>query len=235
MNIEAFLKFTYGVYIVSSSDKDERNAFVANTVFQVTAEPPQLAVSCNKNNLTTGLITRSGKFGISILKQQAGSELIGTFGYKSGRDLDKFRGIQTITGETGIPIVTEDAVAWFECEVTGQMDVGTHIVIIGKVINGELIASDATSLTYTWYREVKKGFSPKNAPTYVDPDKVAHRASIPVASGKKYRCLACNYIYDPAIGDPDSGILPGTAFEDIPDNWMCPVCGATKDMFEPMP
>lgn len=49
---------------------------------------------------------------------------------------------------------------------------------------------------------------------------------------KKYVCSACGYIYDPEAGDPDSGIAPGTAFEDIPDDWVCPLCGVGKDMFE---
>ena len=50
---------------------------------------------------------------------------------------------------------------------------------------------------------------------------------------KKYRCTVCDYIYDPAVGDPDSGIAPGTAFEDLPDDWSCPLCGVGKDMFKP--
>ena len=51
---------------------------------------------------------------------------------------------------------------------------------------------------------------------------------------QKWRCTICQYIYDPAVGDPDSGIAPGTRFEDIPDDWSCPLCGASKDMFEPV-
>jgi rubredoxin len=50
---------------------------------------------------------------------------------------------------------------------------------------------------------------------------------------KKYICPPCGYIYDPVIGDPDSGIAPGTAFEDIPDSWICPLCGLSKSVFEP--
>jgi len=49
---------------------------------------------------------------------------------------------------------------------------------------------------------------------------------------KKYKCMVCGWIYDPAVGDPDSGIAAGTRFEDIPDDWVCPVCGVSKDMFE---
>ena len=51
---------------------------------------------------------------------------------------------------------------------------------------------------------------------------------------QQYECITCAYIYDPEKGDPDSGVAPGTPFEDIPDDWVCPVCGVGKDMFEPL-
>ncbi len=51
---------------------------------------------------------------------------------------------------------------------------------------------------------------------------------------KQYRCTICGYVYDPTNGEPENGIKPGTAFEDIPDEWTCPICGATKDQFEPV-
>ncbi len=50
---------------------------------------------------------------------------------------------------------------------------------------------------------------------------------------KKYVCTVCGYIYDPQVGDPDSGVAPGTAFEDLPEDWVCPDCGVGKEMFEP--
>ena len=49
---------------------------------------------------------------------------------------------------------------------------------------------------------------------------------------KKYECTVCGYIYDPEKGDPDNDVAPGTAFDDVPDDWVCPECGADKDMFE---
>lgn len=49
---------------------------------------------------------------------------------------------------------------------------------------------------------------------------------------QKWRCIVCNYVYDPAVGDPDNGVDPGTPFESIPDDWACPLCGAGKDEFE---
>lgn len=49
---------------------------------------------------------------------------------------------------------------------------------------------------------------------------------------QKYRCIPCGYVYDPTEGDPDGGVAPGTPFENIPEDWICPVCGVSKDMFE---
>jgi rubredoxin len=51
---------------------------------------------------------------------------------------------------------------------------------------------------------------------------------------QRYRCIVCNYIYDPAVGDIERGVSSGTPFDKLPDNWVCPVCGAGKDMFEPI-
>ena len=55
-----------------------------------------------------------------------------------------------------------------------------------------------------------------------------------VGAMKKYKCSVCGYIYDPAVGDPDNGVDPGTSFDDLPDDWVCPDCGVEKDMFEPL-
>jgi rubredoxin len=53
-----------------------------------------------------------------------------------------------------------------------------------------------------------------------------------VLAMSKWRCLACTYVYDPEVGDPDNGVPPGTPFENLPEDWVCPVCGVAKDMFE---
>jgi rubredoxin len=51
---------------------------------------------------------------------------------------------------------------------------------------------------------------------------------------QKWACTLCDYVYDPEVGDPEADIPPGTSFEDLPDDWVCPTCGAEKDMFEPV-
>ena len=99
-----------------------------------------------------------------------------------------------------------------------------------EVISAEILSDDVDPITYDYYRNVKKGFAPKNAPTYIDRAKAAEKPE--KKDNAKYRCAVCGHIYDPALGDPASGIEPGTAFEDIPDDWMCPVCGVGKEDFE---
>lgn len=229
MNLEAFFKISYGLYVVSSVKGNKLNGYVSNTVFQVTAEPAKFAIACSKNNYTADLIQQSCVFGVSALKKECRSEIIGTFGYKSGRDIEKFSGFQYRKGKTGTPLLIEDVLAWFECEVEQTIDVGTHLLFIGKVLDGDLLDSSGEPLTYSYYREVKKGKAPKNAPTFIDPDKFIQKTDEAVSA--KYYCTACGYVYDPAVGDPDHGIPSGTRFEDLPDNWVCPVCGTVKADF----
>lgn len=230
VNIEAFYKVTYGLYIVSSKVNEKLSGYISNTVFQVTAEPVQFAVCCSKNNFTSEVIKQSKAFSISVLEQDTAAELIGLFGYKSGKDVNKFKGINYITGETGVPIVLDNTIAWFECEVVQTYDVGSHVLFIGKLVNNDLVDIDRAPLTYAYYREVKKGVAPKNAPTYIDKSQI----NMNISEGKivkKYKCNVCGYIYDPESGDEKGGIPEGTAFEELPKDWICPVCGTQKSDF----
>ncbi|MBI9062926.1 MAG: flavin reductase [Marinilabiliaceae bacterium] len=235
MNFDAFFKITYGLYVIASEHNDKKNGYIGNTAFQVTASPPLIAISCNKDNFTCSLIEKSQRFSISILKQETKAELIGLFGYKSGKEVDKFISTEHFISDKGTPIVTEDTIAWFECSVNQVVDVGTHLLFIAEIEANQLLDGEAAPLTYAYYRDVKKGMAPKNAPTYIDKSKLETPDSPPTKSDLvKYRCLACGYIYDPAVGDASSGIQPGTSFDDLPNDWVCPTCGSPKSMFEPL-
>ena len=227
MNIEAFFKITYGLYVIGARVGDKINGYISNTVFQVTAEPAQIAISCSKDNFTSGLITESKAFSISVLEEDVSSNIMGTFGYKSGRNINKFEGFKYLTGQTGSPILLDNTIAWFECKVVNIIDSGSHIIFIGVLVNNDLIFPDKKPLTYNYYREVKKGKAPKNAPTFIDEKKI----SKPEITAKKYVCPACGYVYEPAVGDPENGFPPGTLFEDLPETWICPVCGTEKAEF----
>lgn len=229
MDVKALYKLSYGVYVVTSKKGARFNGQIANTVFQVTSEPLNIAVSINKNNLTHEFIKESRVFAASILCQDTPLTFIGRFGFKSGRDTDKFEGINYKTGETGVPVVLDNAVAYLEARVTQEMDAGTHAIFLGEVVNAEII-SDEACLTYEHYHQIKKGVTPKAAATYIEERVEAKKE---VKSGMaKYECTVCGYIYNPEEGDPDGGIKPGTPFEDLPDDWVCPVCGAAKGEFQ---
>lgn len=237
MNNEAFFKITYGLYIVCSKNGSNFNGHISNTVFQVTADPPKFVVASHKNNLTTSYIEKSKLFSVSILKQDVGLDFIGPWGFKSGKNIDKFRGVHYKLGKTGVPIVLANTLAYIECEVTDKIDTGTHILFIGRVIDAEILDNHPKPLTYSYYREVVKGLSPQNSPTYTGDilEKNIHHEQVSSKEKPgKYQCSICGYIYDPEEGDSHSGIAPGTAFEDIPDDWTCPICGVSKKDFYPL-
>jgi flavin reductase (DIM6/NTAB) family NADH-FMN oxidoreductase RutF/rubredoxin len=237
MDFQALNSCSYGLYIVSSRKGDKYNGQIANTVFQVTAEPITIAVSINRDNLTHEYITESGVFNASVLSTDAPMTLIGKWGFKSGRDTDKFDGTEFKMGRTGAPIVLDGSLAFVEAEVIKSMDVGTHTIFVGKVIDCAML-SEGEPMTYAYYHQVKKGKTPKKAATYQGPaaKESAPASEEPAGDPKtqKYRCTVCGYIYDPEKGDSDGGIEPGTAFKDIPEDWVCPVCGVSKDKFEPI-
>jgi flavin reductase (DIM6/NTAB) family NADH-FMN oxidoreductase RutF/rubredoxin len=231
MNLKTLYKISYGLYIISSKTGEKRNGQIANTVFQITSEPPTVAVSINKQNFTHECIQTSGIFAVSILSKETPMKFIGHFGFKCGRDLDKFKDVKYKFGVTGAPIVLENTVGYLEAEVTNSIDVGTHTIFVGKVVDAEII-KDGEPMTYAYYHEVKRGTAPKTAPTYIAEVDKNQREVEKMEKMKKYKCTTCGYIYDPEKGDPDSGIKPGTTFEKLPDDWICPVCGADKSAFE---
>jgi len=224
---KAFYKLSYGLYIVSSVYEGKKNAQIANTVFQITSDPFMLAVSINKQNLTHEYIQKSKLIGISVLSQETPMDFVGKFGFKSGRDIDKFSGVSFKTLDSGVPVVLDNAVSYFKLHVEKEIDVLTHTIFICKLLNAELL-KDMNQMTYQYYQDIKRGKTPKTSPTYVE-----NKAKlVPVNDIPKYKCSVCGYIYNSAVGDPDAGILAGTLFEDIPNDWVCPICGATKDKFK---
>ena len=226
MNLKALYKLGYGLYIVSSRNGDRLNGQIANTVFQVTSEPPTIAVSINKSNLTHEFIKESKVLAVSVLSQDTPLSFIGHFGFKSGRDMDKLEGINYKAGVTQAPVVTDNALAYLEAKVIQQVDVGTHTIFIGELVGADVL-KEGEPMTYAYYHQVKRGTTPKTAPSYVEEKKEVPKMA-------KYRCTVCGWVYDPELGDSDGGIKPGTPFEEIPDDWVCPVCGAAKSDFERM-
>ena len=229
MDPKTLHKISYGLYIICSKKDKKINGQIANALFQVTSQPATIAVSINKQNLTHEYITNSKCFTVSILSEEAPLKFIGNFGFKSGRDIDKFKDVEFKLGSAQVPVVLDYTLACLEVKVIDKIDVGTHTIFIGSVEGAEIL-SDDKPMTYEFYHKVKGGYSPKTAPTYsADMDKKEKKEEKKM---DKYVCKVCGYVYDPEKGDPDNGVPPGTKFEDVPDDWVCPVCGAGKEDFE---
>jgi len=234
MDRVALQQCSYGLYVVCAKKDGKFNGQIVNTVFQITSEPPTISVSINKQNLTHEYIEAGKVFTVSILAQETPMSFIGHFGFKSGRDLDKLATVQYKVGVTGASVVLENTLSYLECEVVGSMDVGTHTIYVGKIVDAVVLRQGAP-MTYDYYHKIKGGKSPKTAPTYVKEEN-QNPAEKPAekigGTMTKYVCTVCGYIYDPEQGDPAAGVKPGTTFEALPDSWVCPVCGAPKTSFE---
>lgn len=166
MDLNAFFKITYGVYIITTRLEDKLNGMVATTFSQVTAEPVRMTLGINKESLTHEIIQKTGLAGINVLRQETDFNFIGNFGFKSGRITDKFKNIRFEPGTTGVPLLSENTVAFFEGRVIGSMDAGTHTIFLLEAVDARILTEEAP-LTYEYYHKVIKGKSPKFAPTYI--------------------------------------------------------------------
>jgi flavin reductase (DIM6/NTAB) family NADH-FMN oxidoreductase RutF/rubredoxin len=235
VDLESLFNLSYGMYVLSSKKDGRLNGCIVNSVFQLTPEPPIVAVSINRDSLTRQYIGESRVFAVSILAEETPMPFIGRFGFRSGRDINKFEKLNYKIGQTGAPILLENTVAFVEAEVANSIEVVTHTLFIANIVSCETVDNAKSPMTYGYYRDVKHGKTPKTAATYIKMKPKTDLKEVQKgAKMKKYKCLMCGYIYDPAVGDPDNDIEPGIAFEDLPDDWVCPECGASKDEFEPV-
>ena len=211
MNKNAFRNFSYGVYVISTWDEGRPTGCIANSAMQITSDPATIAISINHDNYTNKCINIAKKFAISILGENSDPKIIGTFGFKSGKDVNKFDSVKYEIKEN-MPIVTEGC-AYITCEVINKMETDTHTIFLGKVLEADII-SDSEPMTYAYYHKVVKGKSPKNAPTYI-AEEIKEESK-----NDDYVCSVCGYKYDSEI-----------PFEELPDDYVCPICGKTKEFF----
>jgi ferric-chelate reductase [NAD(P)H] len=166
MNNKTFFQISYGVYIITSKFEQKMNGMIATTICQVTSEPIKITATINKQNLTHEYILYNNQFNVSILSEETSLEFIGHFGFRSGRDFDKFRGINYTQSQSGVPIILDNSVGFIEATVIDKLDVGTHTIFVAEAISAEGL-SDKSPMTYAYYHKIKGGLSPKAAPTYI--------------------------------------------------------------------
>jgi flavin reductase (DIM6/NTAB) family NADH-FMN oxidoreductase RutF/rubredoxin len=227
MNFEALNKISYGLYLITTHLEGENYGFIGNAIMQVTSDPLQIIIASNKENNSTEMITKAKKVGIIVIGENSKRDFIAQFGYKSSRNIKKFEGYSLHFSPLHMPIITDNMCAWYDAEVIQEFDAGTHILFLCKLINGDFINAEEPALTYDYYRNIFKLKSPKTAPTYVDPKLKNNSAP----KNEIYICSVCGYEYHPSLGDPDHHVLPGTPFEEISNEWHCPLCDKEKSHF----
>lgn len=217
MDSKAMYKLSYGLFVVTVQHDGKLNGCITNTAIQVANSPDRVGLAINKANLTHDLVQASGVFNISIISTDAKFDLFKHFGMQSGRDVDKFADFTDIaTAANGLPYVTKGTNAYMSCKVCESFDLGSHTFFVATIEDMEVLA-DTASCTYADYQSDIK---PK-------------RSAAPAADeGAVYRCTICGYEYKEKDGDPANGIAPGTKWEDLPEDWVCPLCKHPKSDFE---
>lgn len=197
-------KLTYGLHILSVAHENESNGCVINTAIQVTAEPAMLSVTVSKNNHTTKQIQEKQSFTVCPLLEQASMNTIALFGFESGKNVNKFEKIPCQYDLFSNPYLTKEVAARFSCKVVKEIDLGTHMMFIGELTESETLNETDAVMTYDYYQTVKKGTTPKNAPSY---KKETAQAG--------YKCKICGYVTDT-----------------LPADFICPICKKPAEFFE---
>ena len=210
---------SYGMYAIGVKDGSRPNACIANTVMQISKATPSdaalVAVALSKENYSCQCVEQEGIFSISVLSQDTPATVIGALGFVSGRGVDKLGNIRHKVLIEGVPVIKENTCCWFLCKVISGMDVGQEMVFAAEIIAGSDSAI-GTPMTYDFYRSEMHGLSPVGSPTYVPPESTFDKSS-----GESFVCSVCGYVYSD----------PNFSFEELRDNWVCPVCKMPKKAF----
>lgn len=206
-NTKAMYKLSYGLFVCTAVEGTKMNGCITNTAVQVASNPNKISVAINKANYTHDMIVRTGKCNISVISNEAEFELFKHFGFQSGRDVDKFAEYPAsdyALAENGIPYIVKGTNAFFSLSVNKTVDLGSHTLFICTP-EFMTVLSEVPSCTYEYYQN---NIKPK-------PEKIGESAK-----GKSiWRCTICGYQWE------------GEEGEDIPDDFICPICKHGSDDF----
>ncbi len=186
-DLSALFNIGYGLYVVTSNDGKKDNGLIVNTVTQVTNTPNRIAVTINKENYSHPIIKQTGIMNINCLTEDAPFKVFESFGFVSGRNVDKFADCEPLRSDNGLVFLPRYINSFMSLKVEQYVDLGTHGMFICSVTEARVI-SDRETMTYTYYQNNVK---PK-----------------PELDGKKgYVCKICGYVYE---GDtlPDDFVCP---------------------------
>lgn len=186
-NLSALTNIGYGLYVVTSNDGEKDNGLIVNTVTQLTDSPNRVAVTINKANYSHHVISQTKKMNVNCLSTSAPFSVFEKFGFRSGRNTDKFEGCEPLRSDNGLIFLPRHINSFMSLEVVQYVDLDTHGMFICEITEARVI-NDDPSMTYAYYHENVK---PK-----------------PETEGKKgFVCTICGFIYE---GDtlPEDYICP---------------------------
>ncbi len=176
MDVKAFRKMSYGLFLLTTKHGDKENGCIINTAIQCASEPRMISICVIKKNLTNELIEKSGRFNLTVLSESIPYEIYRVFGMTSGRAEEKFSYFPDAPiSENGLRYLAEGN-ALFQCKVVSSHDLGSHKMYIAE-LSGAKLLSDEASATYAYYQSTVKNQAPK-------PDK------------NGWRCKICGYIHE---------------------------------------
>ena len=176
MNEKILWSLSYGLYAIGVEGESYPSACIANTVFQVTAEPVILAVSIHHDNYTHQQIMKHKRFTVSVLSEDTSGAVIGALGFTTGRNTEKLKNIRYKMLQEGLPVLKENICCWMLCKVIQTVETPTHTVFFAAIEAGSE-RSAGKPMTYEYYHKVIKGMAPKNAPTYQPPERVEEKST----------------------------------------------------------
>lgn len=210
MNTKAMYKLSYGLFVCTAVRGDKMNGCITNTAIQVASDPNRISIAINKANYTHDMVKETGLCNVSVISQKASFDLFKHFGFQSGRDVDKFsKELLAPLGdnvyslaENGVPYITLGTNSYFSLKVEQTVDLGSHTLFICEP-TAMVVLNEDSSCTYDFYQN---NIKPKPQPV-----------GTTVKGETIWRCTICGYEY---VG------------EDLPDDFICPICKHGKDDFE---
>lgn len=217
MNVEALYKLTHGLYVLGAMDGQRPVGSLVDAVMQVANKPVVIAVSCNNQSYTKECIEKSKEFGLSVLCKTVDPYVVANFGFQSSRNVDKWDNVESCIVEN-IPYLN-DNIATFKCKVLQSIVYDSNTLFVAEVVDC-IDNKNCEPLTYLDYRSYFKNDVIKkfNEVKQAKENKMADENK---NEGKHWVCTVCGYVYD--------GEIP---FEELPEDWLCPLCGVDKSFFE---
>ncbi len=206
VDTNVLFKITHGLYLAGAADGDRLVGSVVDSVMVAEAHPFQIMVSMGKNSATAQAVRKTQLMSLSVLGRDTPAAVIKTFGMRSSRDTDKWATIPHQMMQ-GVPVQT-DAVAGLILKIAAVFETANHFVFLGDVVR-TISENMGPVLTYADYQATLKPKEGKMAEEKQEPKQ------------EKWVCTVCGYVYE-----------GGEPFELLPDDYVCPVCGLGKDVFE---